>query len=340
MDNPKTILVTGAAGFIGFHLTKALCRQGIKVIGIDNLNDYYDVYLKEDRLKQLYEFTQSGLFEFHKLDISNRLNIESLFKNHQFDMVINLAAQAGVRYSLENPHSYINSNILGFINILEGCRSHDVKSLIYASSSSVYGGNTVLPFAENHKTEQPYSLYGATKKSNELMAFSYSHLYGINTIGLRFFTVYGPWGRPDMAYFKFTNKIQQNKEIEIYNFGKHSRSFTYIDDIIKSMLLLIGKNMRTDELSDTHQDKLPDNENYMIYNIGGDRPENLMDYLSEIEKNLNKKAKIKFLPMQAGDVVDTVADTTKLADEIGFVPETNISDGIGKFIQWYQGYYS
>ena len=340
MDHPKTILVTGAAGFIGFHLITALCKKGNKVIGIDNLNDYYDVYLKEDRLKQLYEFTQSGLFEFHKLDIGNRQDVEGLFKNYHFDMVINLAAQAGVRYSLENPHSYINSNILGFINILEGCRHHDVKSLIYASSSSVYGGNSELPFAEDHKTEKPYSLYGATKKSNELMAYSYSHLYDIHTTGLRFFTVYGPWGRPDMAYFKFTHKIQNNEEIEIYNYGKHSRSFTYIDDIIKSILLLIDVNLRTADKSKNHSESSSSSDNYRIFNIGGDRPEKLMDYLSEIERNLNKKAKVKFLPMQPGDVVDTVADTTKLADEIGFVPETNISDGIRKFIKWYLGYYS
>jgi UDP-glucuronate 4-epimerase len=331
-DHPKTILVTGAAGFIGFHLTKALCSQGFKVIGIDNLNDYYDVSLKEARLKQLDEFNQSGLFEFHKLDIGNRQGVEGLFKNYHFELIINLAAQAGVRYSLENPHSYINSNILGLINILEGCRHHNVKSLIYASSSSVYGGNEKLPFAENHKTEKPYSLYGATKKSNELMAYSYSHLYDIHTTGLRFFTVYGPWGRPDMAYFKFTNKIQNNEGIEIYNYGKHSRSFTYIDDIIQSMMLLIENQYKNVDQSDI--------DKYLIFNICGNRPEKLMDYLSEIERNLNKKAKVKFLPLQPGDVVDTVADTTKLANEIGFVPETNISDGIRKFIKWYQGYYS
>ena len=331
-NHPKTILVTGAAGFIGFHLTVALCKLGHAVIGIDNLNDYYDVSLKEARLKQLDEFTQSGLFEFQKLDISNRHDVEELFKNYQFELVLNLAAQAGVRYSLVNPHSYINSNILGFINILEGCRHHDVKSLIYASSSSVYGGNEELPFAESHKTEKPYSLYGATKKSNELMAYSYSHLYGINTTGLRFFTVYGPWGRPDMAYFKFTDRINHDREIEVYNHGKHSRSFTYIDDIVKSMLLLIENQQKSIDV--------PGSNNYRIFNIGGDRPEKLLDYLSMIEKNLGKKAIVKFLPMQPGDVIDTRADTTKLFDEIEFFPETSISKGIRIFVEWYREYYT
>ena len=334
-----TVLVTGAAGFIGFHTTRTLLARGEKVVGIDIVNDYYDVSLKEARLAILSE---SPNFELFRDDIADKDAVEAMIaKRPDINRVVHLAAQAGVRYSLINPYAYMHSNLNGHVVLVEACRKlAELKHFVYASSSSVYGANTKLPFSIKDRVDDPVSLYAATKKSMEMISESYARMFAIPLTGLRFFTVYGPWGRPDMAYFKFTNKIQQNKEIEIYNFGKHSRSFTYIDDIIKSMLLLIGKNMRTDELSDTHQDKLPDNENYMIYNIGGDRPENLMDYLSEIEKNLNKKAKIKFLTMQAGDVVDTVADTTKLADEIGFVPETNISDGIGKFIQWYQGYYS
>ncbi|MFQ6610318.1 MAG: SDR family NAD(P)-dependent oxidoreductase [Fidelibacterota bacterium] len=327
----KRVLITGTAGFIGYHLAHRLCSENYKVIGIDNLNNYYDVKLKQDRTAQLTSKFSDNEFTFIKLDICDASGMNALFSEYEFDMIIHLAAQAGVRYSLENPQSYIDSNITGFLNILEACRHNPVKSLFYASSSSVYGGNRELPFSEDQKVDQPYSLYGVTKKSNELMAHAYSHLFNINTIGLRFFTVYGPWGRPDMALFKFTQNIANGEEIEVYNYGKHSRSFTYIEDIIEGIYRLIQKSY--------DKKVLPETKNYQIYNIGGDQSVGLMDYVHEIENHLQKKAKIKFLPMQPGDVEKTEASTALLETETGFIPRTRIHEGIKKFIDWYLSYY-
>lgn len=325
MNSKSTVLVTGVAGFIGFHLAKKLCEEGFYVIGVDNLNDYYDVQLKKDRLTQLDKFVKSGFFLFQKLDIANLTRLESIFDKTVIDFVINLAAQAGVRYSLENPHVYIKSNIQGFMNILECCRHNNVNKLIYASSSSVYGGNVKLPFSENDRVDNPVSIYGASKKSNELMAHSYSHLFGLNTIGLRFFTVYGPWGRPDMALDIFAKNIIEGQSLQIFNNGKHSRSFTYIDDIIESILKLLECNRNI--------------KKYSIFNIGGENSIGLMEYVHEIEKALNKKGKYEFLPMQLGDVEKTEVDTLLLKDVIDYSPKTTIEFGIKKFINWYKSYY-
>jgi len=320
-----TILVTGVAGFIGFHLTKRLCDEGHYVVGVDNLNDYYDVQLKKDRLAQLDIFTESGLFDFQKIDIADLSDLEAIFNETKIDIVINLAAQAGVRYSLENPHEYIRSNIQGFMNILECCRYNNVSKLIYASSSSVYGGNTKLPFSESDSVDSPVSIYAASKKSNELMAHTYSHLFGLNTIGLRFFTVYGPWGRPDMALNIFTKNIIEGKPLQIFNKGKHTRSFTYIDDIVET----ISKLLKVDSF---------DNK-YSILNIGGENAIDLMDYISMIEDTLSLKGTYDFLPMQLGDVEKTEADSNSLSKIIDFSPKTDIKIGIKKFIDWYRLYY-
>ncbi len=327
----KKILVTGVAGFIGYHLTHRLCENGYEVVGIDNLNDYYDVNLKENRLKQLEPLTVAGKFTFIKMDIVHPASVQDLFRSHKFDAVVHLAAQAGVRYSLENPQSYIDSNITGFLNILEGCRFNQVSHLLYASSSSVYGGNRELPFSEFQMVDQPYSLYGVSKKANELMAHSYSHLFNINTTGLRFFTVYGPWGRPDMALFKFTRGIINGEELEVYNYGNHTRSFTYVDDIIEGIYRLLNKY-----LSDPHT---KDTGKYRIFNIGGDHSVKLLDYIHEIEEYVGKKAKLKLLPLQLGDVEKTEADTKLLEMETEFIPHTQISEGIRYFIDWYKEYY-
>ena len=317
--------MTGVAGFIGFHLTKRLCDEGHHVIGVDNLNDYYDVQLKRDRLTQLDPYNKSGLFKFHKIDIADLSGLEEIFKETEIDIVINLAAQAGVRYSLENPHEYIRSNVQGFMNILECCRHENINRLIYASSSSVYGGNTKLPFSELDRVDTPISIYAASKKSNELMAHTYSHLFGLNTIGLRFFTVYGPWGRPDMALNIFTKNIIEGKPLQIFNNGKHSRSFTYIDDIVESISKLLNV--------DSFENK------YSIFNIGGENVIDLMNYVSAIEDALSLKGSYEFLPMQLGDVEKTEADSKKLEDIIGFLPKTNIKTGIKKFVDWYRKYY-
>ena len=321
----KKILVTGAAGFIGFHLTKRLCEEGHHVVGIDNLNDYYDVQLKRDRLAQLDPYNKSSLFEFHKIDIADLSDLQKIFKETKIDIVINLAAQAGVRYSLENPHEYIRSNVQGFMNILECCRHHNVGKLIYASSSSVYGGNTKLPFAEEDRVDHPISIYAASKKSNELMAHTYSHLFGLETIGIRFFTVYGPWGRPDMAYCIFTKNIIENKPLQIFNNGKHSRSFTYIDDIIESIYRLVGI---------TEGVLKP----YSIFNIGGENTVKLMDYVSAIEDSLSLKGRYEFSPIQPGDVEKTETDSNKLREIIKFSPKTDVKIGICKFVDWYIEY--
>lgn len=321
------ILITGAAGFIGFHLALRFCKDGHKVVGIDNLNDYYDVSLKRARLNQLEPFEN---FHFMKLDISDRDVIDKLFATEKFDRVVHMAAQAGVRYSLENPHAYIQSNIVGFMNVLEGCRmqwTSDARKatnhLVYASSSSVYGLNTKMPFSVADSADHPISLYGATKKANELMAHSYSYLYGIPATGLRFFTVYGPWGRPDMALFKFTKAILEGKPIDVYNEGRMSRDFTYIDDIVEGVVKVA--------------DKIP--EACRLYNIGNHSPVNLMDFIAAIEDALGKKAKMNFLPMQKGDVAQTYADVSSLVNDVGFSPSTKIEDGIQKFVRWYKDYY-
>jgi len=326
----KKILITGVAGFIGYHLTERLWQTGYEIVGIDNLNDYYDVNLKKDRLKQLDLHSLSGRFKFYKMDITHPSDIRRLFGDHSFDAVIHLAAQAGVRYSLENPQSYINSNITGFLNILEGCRNAPQTLLLYASSSSVYGGNQELPFSESQKIDQPYSLYGVSKKTNELMAHAYTHLFNLNTVGLRFFTVYGPWGRPDMALFLFTKNIMSGDEIEVFNWGKHSRSFTYVDDITEGISRLLKKYLESVKT---------DPGQYRIYNIGGDHSVGLMEYIHEIEDYVEKKALIKFLPMQPGDVEKTEADTSLLEAETGFIPRTQIHEGIRYFIDWYREYY-
>ncbi|MEO0928069.1 MAG: NAD-dependent epimerase [Cyanobacteria bacterium J06643_13] len=318
------ILVTGVAGFIGFHLTKRLLAEGNQVYGVDNLNHYYDVTLKEARLQQLLPHPQ---FTFEYLDISDRLLTAELFQAHNFDVVINLAAQAGVRYSLENPHAYVDSNLVGFTNILEGCRHGDIQHLIFASSSSVYGKNTKVPFATEDRVDTPVSLYAATKKANELMAHAYSHLYQIPTTGLRFFTVYGPWGRPDMAYHKFVKAIAEDRAIDVYNYGKMMRDFTYIDDVVEGIVKLIPHRAKS---------RPP----YKIYNLGNNNPVELQEFIATIETLMGKSAQKNFLPMQPGDVVATYADVDEFMNDIGFKPTTSIAAGLASFVNWYQSYYS
>ncbi|WP_143414827.1 NAD-dependent epimerase [Geobacillus sp. E263] len=331
------ILVTGAAGFIGMHLSKRLVKDGYSVIGIDNLNDYYDVTLKKDRVKELIKYDS---FRFFELDLIDQSRLVDLFKTYKFETVINLAAQAGVRYSLVNPTAYINSNLVGFANILEACRHFNIQHLIYASSSSVYGSNTKMPFSEHDNVDHPVSLYAATKKSNELMAHTYSHLYGIPTTGLRFFTVYGPWGRPDMAYFSFTKNILEGKPIKVFNYGNMKRDFTYIDDIVEGIVRLIK---RIPEANDSWDRSNPDPATsyapYRIYNIGNNQPVKLMDFVETLEKLLGKKANIEFLPMQDGDVEATYADITDLHDAVGFKPSTSLEKGLQNFVDWYISYY-
>lgn len=334
------ILVTGAAGFIGFHLIKALLETGVSdseysIVGIDNINDYYDVDLKKERLRILGEIALPDKFTFIKLDLADREAMSELFATHQFDTVVNLGAQAGVRYSIENPNAYIDSNVVGFVNILEGCRHHDIKHLIYASSSSVYGMNIKQPFTTADCVDFPISLYAATKKSNELMAHSYSHLYNIPTTGLRFFTVYGPYGRPDMAYFSFTKKILAGERINVFNNGVMQRDFTYIDDIVKGILRIINK-APSPQYSTITTATAP----YKIYNIGNNQPVTLRRFITAIEDACGKKAQENLLPMQAGDVPITYADIDELVEDIGFKPETSIEKGIKKFVEWYKQYYS
>ncbi len=334
--NTMNIIVTGAAGFIGFHLTKRLLAQDINVIGVDNINDYYDVSLKNNRLKILKE---SPDFEFHKMDLLNKEKLNQLFKDRTIDIVINLAAQAGVRYSIDNPDSYVNSNLVGFVNILEVCRQNNVKHLIYASSSSVYGANINIPFSTKDPVDHPVSLYAATKKSNELMAHTYSHLYNIPTTGLRFFTVYGPWGRPDMAYYSFTKNIIEENTIKVFNNGDMRRDFTYIDDIVEGIIRLLDKppvcNIGWDRANpDSSSSYAP----YKIYNIGNNKPIKLMDFINTLEKLIGKKAKIEFLPMQQGDVKETYADISDLHADVGFYPSTTIEEGLTHFVNWYNKY--
>lgn len=332
-----TILVTGAAGFIGFHLSKRLLSEGHHVIGLDNMNDYYDVSLKQDRLNQLL---QKPNFVFVQETLENHKAIMNLFEEQHPKIVINLAAQAGVRYSLVNPHAYIDSNITGFINILEACRHHKVEQLIYASSSSVYGANTKMPFSVHHNVDHPISLYAATKKANELMAHTYSHLFGLPTTGLRFFTVYGPWGRPDMALFLFAKAILSGNPIQVFNEGKMRRDFTYIDDIVEGIVRLANRKAEPNPLwVGENPDPGTSYAPYKIYNIGNNQPVELMEFISVLEEKLGRKAIKQFLPLQAGDVPETYADVGDLMRDVGFKPKTTISEGIGKFTEWYKQYY-
>ena len=320
------ILITGVAGFIGYHLAQRLLVEDHQIYGIDNLNDYYDVTLKQARLEQL--LSQKN-FEFNCLDISHRPLVTELFKEHSFDYVVHLAAQAGVRYSLENPEAYIDSNLVGFANLLEGCRHNHVSHLVFASSSSVYGFNQKVPFSVADNVDRPVSLYAATKRANELMAYSYSHLYQIPTTGLRFFTVYGPWGRPDMAYFKFVRAITKNKPIDVYNYGKMRRDFTYINDVIEAIVRIIPKS----PLNTLNQPP------YKIYNLGNNNPVELKEFIEAIETALNIKAIKNFMPMQPGDVLSTYADVDELVNDIGLRPTTTITQGIKEFVAWYQEFY-
>ncbi len=330
-------LVTGAAGFIGFHTCKALLDRGDEVIGLDNLNSYYDVRLKQARLKQLEG--RNG-FSFHKLDLVDRKGIEELFATTRPQRVIHLAAQAGVRYSLENPHAYIDSNIVGTLNVLEGCRHNGVEHLVFASSSSVYGANTALPFSVHQNVDHPLSLYAASKKANELMAHTYAHLYRLPVTGLRFFTVYGPWGRPDMALFLFTRKILAGEPIDVFNEGHHARDFTYIDDIVEGVLRTADKVATPNpDWSGDDPDPATSNAPYRLYNIGNNNPVDLMHFIACIEKALGREAKKNFLPLQPGDVPKTYANVDALVADVGFKPATPIEDGIAKFIAWYRSYY-
>ena len=331
------ILVTGAAGFIGLHTAKQLLERGDTVVGLDNFNDYYDVNLKESRAAVLDNY---DAFSMARIDLADRPAMEALFAKEKFEKVINLAAQAGVRYSIENPHSYIDSNIVGFLNILEGCRHHDVQHLTYASSSSVYGANTTMPFSIHQNVDHPLALYGATKKANELMAHTYSNLYNLPTTGLRFFTVYGPWGRPDMALFLFTRAIIEGKTIDVFNYGKHKRDFTYIDDIVEGVVRTSDHTATPNENWDAaNPDPGTSMAPYRLYNIGNQQPVELMDYIGAVEKCLGKEAKKNLLPLQPGDVPDTWADTQALADDVGYQPSTPIETGVKNFVEWYLEFY-
>jgi len=341
----KKILITGAAGFIGFHLSKKLVSEGYEVVGIDNINDYYDVNLKLARLKEL-NIDTSNLIEneevkgdiiFSKLDLTNLDALKKLFKKHQFDYVVNLAAQAGVRYSLINPHSYVDNNITGFLNLLESCRAYPVKHLVFASSSSVYGLSKEIPFSEDSSADHPLAMYAASKKANEMMAHSYAHLFDVPCTGLRFFTVYGPWGRPDMALYIFTKAIVEDKEFEIFNNGNMSRDFTYIDDIVESVkrLIPLAPKRNNPKFDIKHPTPSKSTAPYQLFNIGNNSPVALMDFVEAIEKTLGKKGKRVFKPMQPGDVASTYANVESLFNYIDFKPETNIEDGIKEFVNYY-----
>lgn len=331
------ILVTGAAGFIGFHLSQHLLTRGDEVIGIDNLNDYYDVSLKKARLNLL---NKQPNFKFYQLDLADKVGIENLFAEHNFDIVVNLAAQAGVRYSLQNPSAYVDSNLVGFVNILEGCRHHKIKHLVFASSSSVYGANTKIPFSVHDNVDHPVSLYAATKKANELMAHTYSHLYNIPTTGLRFFTVYGPWGRPDMAYFIFTKNIIEGKPIKVFNYGKMQRDFTYIEDIVEGVVRVMDKIPQPNpHWNSANPDSSSSKAPYKIYNIGNNQPVELIRFIETIEDCLGMKAEKNFMPIQPGDVSTTFADVDDLVKDVGFQPSTPIEVGIANFINWYKVFY-
>jgi len=331
------VLVTGAAGFIGMHVSQVLLSRGDMVVGLDNLNDYYDPQIKRDRLARL---TPNAAFRFVKLDVADRAGMDALFASEKFDKVVHLAAQAGVRYSLTNPHAYIESNIVGFTHILEGCRHNHVKHLVYASSSSVYGGNTHLPFSEHDSVDHPVSLYAATKKANELMAHTYSHLYGLPTTGLRFFTVYGPWGRPDMALFLFTKAIIEGKPINVFNHGQMVRDFTYVDDIVEGVVRVLDRDASAaPEFDADKPDPARSNVPYRVFNIGNNDPVKLMTFIDAIEKAIGRPAEKNFMPLQDGDVPATFADVSELNAWTGFRPETPVQQGIGNFVSWYRGYF-
>ncbi|MFZ5608259.1 MAG: NAD-dependent epimerase [Pseudomonadota bacterium] len=351
------ILVTGVAGFIGSHVALYLLARGDDVIGVDNLNDYYDVALKEARLARIQRFlaapgdepvypqaaraaNQPGAFSFHKADIADRRAMARLFREERIDRVVHLAAQAGVRYSIDNPHAYIDANIQGTLNILEGCRHHGAAHLVYASTSSVYGANTAMPFSVHHNVDHPLSLYAATKKANEAMAHTYAHLFALPVTGLRFFTVYGPWGRPDMALFKFTKAILEGRPIDVFNHGNHKRDFTYIDDIVEGVVRVLDHVARPNPAWDSDvPDPATSAAPWRLYNIGNQRPVALLDYIGAIEKALGKKAEMNLLPLQPGDVPDTYADVQALVDDIGYRPHTPVEEGVRRFVAWYRAYY-
>ena len=346
------VLLTGMAGFIGFHLAEKLFQHGYEIIGIDNINDYYDLSIKYGRLNELgiekrkikygkkIESKKFDTISFIKCDLNDRKSIKKIFNAYAFDVVCNMASQAGVRYSIENPYAYTESNITGFLNILEGCRSQKIKHLVYASSSSVYGLNETMPFSTKHNVDHPVSLYAATKKSNELMAHTYSYLYNIPSTGLRFFTVYGPWGRPDMALYIFTKAINECRPIEVYNHGNMKRDFTYIDDIVKGIIHVIKKPPTS---NNAWSGKNPDPSNsvapYKLYNIGNNNPENLMDFIKAIEDALGKNAEINFQPLQPGDVVETFADVSGLKSDFGYKPSMSMAEGVRRFVNWYREFY-
>ena len=331
------ILVTGAAGFIGMHVSQLLLARGDTVIGIDNLNDYYDPQIKRDRLARI---TPHANFRFVLMDVADKPAMDKLFADERFDRVIHLAAQAGVRYSLVNPQAYIDSNVVGFMNVLEGCRHSKVQHLAYASSSSVYGGNTAMPFSEHHNIDHPVSMYAATKKANELMAHTYSHLFKLPTTGLRFFTVYGPWGRPDMALFLFTKAIIENRTIDVFNHGQMVRDFTFVDDIAEGVVRVIDRSATADAAFDAGQpDPASSNAPYRVFNIGNSDPVKLMDFIEAIEKAVGKVATKNFMPLQDGDVPATFADVSELSAWTGFKPATPVVDGVGRFVRWYRDYF-
>ena len=331
------ILITGSAGFIGSAVSEKLLERGENIIGVDNVNNYYDPKIKYSRLQRLLKYSN---FKSYEVDISDQNSLNEIFKNHEIKKVVNLAAQAGVRYSIENPLTYINSNIVGFANVLENCKMHNVEHLVYASTSSVYGANTKMPFSEHDSANHPLSVYAASKKSNELMAHTYSYLYQLPTTGLRFFTVYGPWGRPDMALFKFADSILKNKSIDVFNFGKHTRDFTYIDDIVGGVIkTLDNPATASNDWNSNNPDPATSKAPWRLYNIGNSKPVKLMDYINELEKNLEKKAKINFLPLQPGDVPDTFANVDNLNKKFKYKPSTSMANGVANFVKWYKDFY-
>lgn len=335
--NIKKIVITGSAGFIGYSLCIKLLERGDNIIGIDNHNNYYDPLLKSKRVKKLINYSN---YKHYKLDLSNRQKLNKIFTNYKIQKVVNLAAQAGVRYSMENPLTYITSNIVGFANILENCRHNNVKHLVYASTSSVYGANTKMPFSEHDGVNHPLSVYAASKRSNELMAHTYSYLYQLPTTGLRFFTVYGPWGRPDMALFKFTKAILEEKPIDVFNYGKHTRDFTYIDDIVEGIVKTLDNPAKSNPDWNSNQpDPATSKAPWRVYNIGNNKPVKLMSYIDAIEKALGKKAKVNFLPLQPGDVKDTYANIDNLEKKFNYKPSTSVIDGVSNFVKWYKDYY-
>jgi UDP-glucuronate 4-epimerase len=335
------VLITGVAGFIGMHLALRLLERGDEVVGIDNFNDYYDVSLKETRLQRIVDADTTGKFKFIRLDLADRDGMAKLFAEEGLDAVVNLAAQAGVRYSIENPLAYVDSNLVGFAHILEGCRHNGVKHLVYASSSSVYGANESMPFSVHDNVDHPLSLYAASKKANELMAHTYSHLYGLPTTGLRFFTVYGPWGRPDMALFKFTKAMLAGQPIDVFNYGKHRRDFTYIDDIVEGVIRILNHTATPNpDWSGMKPDSATSKAPWRVYNIGNQNPVELMDYIAAIEKALGKKTELNLLPLQPGDVPDTYADVEALVQDVGYRPATPVEEGVRRFVEWYREYYN